>query len=107
MLIIIVTVVTQGAAVDPDLRGALRGSLFVNDGFFQAVGVISFGMIVPFPCDSANLCSFRLPSQFLAHLRLTQNSNNRPVLDRDTLQHLHFASGLSRHGLSRVPDIWR
>jgi solute carrier family 38 (sodium-coupled neutral amino acid transporter), member 11 len=43
MLVIIVTVVTQGFVVDPDLRGNLRGLLFVNDGFFQAVGVISFG----------------------------------------------------------------
>lgn len=43
MFIIIVTVVTQGAVVDPDLRGSVKGLLFVNDGFFQAVGVISFG----------------------------------------------------------------
>ena len=43
MFIIIVTVVTQGAFVDSDLRGSVRGLLFVNDGFFQAVGVISFG----------------------------------------------------------------
>ena len=44
MLVIIVTVVTQGFVVDPDLRGNLRGLLFVNNGVFQAVGVISFGM---------------------------------------------------------------
>lgn len=43
MLIIIITVITQGVRVDPDLRGDLRGLLFVNSGFFQAVGVISFG----------------------------------------------------------------
>jgi sodium-coupled neutral amino acid transporter 11 len=43
MLVIIVTVVTQGVVVDPDLRGNVKGLLFVNDGFFQAVGVISFG----------------------------------------------------------------
>ncbi|KAH0843225.1 hypothetical protein AYO21_03518 [Fonsecaea monophora] len=42
MMIIIVTVVTQGAIVDSELRGSLKGLLFVNDGFFQAVGVISF-----------------------------------------------------------------
>lgn len=48
MLIIIVTVVTQGAFVDPDLRGNVKGLLFVNDGFFQAVGVISFGTL-PLP----------------------------------------------------------
>lgn len=44
MLIIIVTVATQGAAVDSEHRGNLKGLLFVNSGFFQAVGVISFGM---------------------------------------------------------------
>lgn len=43
MVIIIVTIVTQGAFVDPDLRGNVRGLLLVNDGFFQAIGVISFG----------------------------------------------------------------
>jgi sodium-coupled neutral amino acid transporter 11 len=48
MLIIIVTILTQGAVVDSDLRGNVRGLLFVNDGFFQAVGVISFGMLLMF-----------------------------------------------------------
>lgn len=43
MLIIVITVLTQGPLVDSDLRGSLKGLLFVNDGFFQAVGVISFG----------------------------------------------------------------
>ncbi|KIW82580.1 hypothetical protein Z517_05607 [Fonsecaea pedrosoi CBS 271.37] len=45
MMIIIVTVVTQGAIVDSELRGSLKGLLFVNDGFFQAVGVISFAFV--------------------------------------------------------------
>lgn len=43
MLVIIITVITQGVRVPGDLRGQLRGSLFVNDGIFQAIGVISFG----------------------------------------------------------------
>ena len=43
MSVILVTVITQGARIDPDLRGDLKGELFVNSGFFQAVGVISFG----------------------------------------------------------------
>jgi len=43
MSVIIVTVITQGALVDPNLRGDLKGELFINNGFFQAVGVISFG----------------------------------------------------------------
>ncbi|EXJ86253.1 hypothetical protein A1O1_06623 [Capronia coronata CBS 617.96] len=45
MVVIILTVVTQGAVVDPELRGSLKGLLFVNDGFFQAVGVISFAFV--------------------------------------------------------------
>ena len=45
MLVIIVTVITQGATVDPELRGNLRGSLGIKDGIFQAIGVISFGNI--------------------------------------------------------------
>ena len=45
MLIIIVTVVTQGFLVDNELRGSVKGLLFINDGFFEAVGVISFGML--------------------------------------------------------------
>jgi hypothetical protein len=44
MLIIVITVLTQGPLVDKELRGGLNGLLFVNSGFFQAVGVISFGM---------------------------------------------------------------
>lgn len=43
MLVIIFTVVSQGPRVDPQMRGNLKGLFFVNDGFFQAVGVISFG----------------------------------------------------------------
>ena len=43
MLVIIVTVVTQGARVPKELRGDLKGSLFIQDGIFQAIGVISFG----------------------------------------------------------------
>jgi len=43
MLVIIVTVITQGVRVPADLKGHVKGSLLVNDGFFQAIGVISFG----------------------------------------------------------------
>jgi solute carrier family 38 (sodium-coupled neutral amino acid transporter), member 11 len=43
MLIIIFTVVTNSFTVDSELRGDLKGLLFINDGFFQAIGVISFG----------------------------------------------------------------
>ena len=44
MLVIIVTVITQGVRVPADLKGPVKGSLLVNDGFFQAIGVISFGI---------------------------------------------------------------
>jgi sodium-coupled neutral amino acid transporter 11 len=43
MLVILVTVITQGVRVDSEMKGEVKGNLFVNDGFFQAVGVISFG----------------------------------------------------------------
>ena len=43
MVVIVVTVITQGFRVPATSRGDIRGSLVVNDGFFQAVGVISFG----------------------------------------------------------------
>ena len=43
MLVIIVTVITQGIRVPADLKGNLRGSLFIRGGIFQAIGVISFG----------------------------------------------------------------
>ncbi|MCJ1476694.1 hypothetical protein MMC13_005362 [Lambiella insularis] len=45
MLVIIVTVITQGARVPQDLKGNLRGSLLIRDGVFQAIGVISFAFV--------------------------------------------------------------
>ena len=50
MLIIIVTVLTQGPRVPSDLKGKLRGSILINSGIFQAIGVISFGnALLPAP----------------------------------------------------------
>lgn len=43
MTVIIITIITQGARVPADLRGELKGSLFVRSGILQAIGVISFG----------------------------------------------------------------
>ena len=43
MLVIIITILTQGARVPQDLRGNLKGNIFINDGILQAIGVISFG----------------------------------------------------------------
>lgn len=43
MLVILISIVTQGATVPSELRGAVKGSLWTNPGVFQAIGVISFG----------------------------------------------------------------
>jgi sodium-coupled neutral amino acid transporter 11 len=45
MGIILFTVITQGPRVDPSLRGPVSHSLFINAGFFQAVGIISFAFV--------------------------------------------------------------
>ena len=43
MVIIIVTVVTQGFRVPAELRGELKGGILIHSGIFEAIGVISFG----------------------------------------------------------------
>lgn len=43
MVVIVITVIVQGPQVDSGSRGEIKELLVVNDGFFQAVGVISFG----------------------------------------------------------------
>ncbi|RMZ81003.1 hypothetical protein DV738_g2492, partial [Chaetothyriales sp. CBS 135597] len=45
MLVILVTVVTQGPRVDAELKGGIKSSLFINSGVFQAIGVISFAFV--------------------------------------------------------------
>jgi sodium-coupled neutral amino acid transporter 11 len=45
MIIIITTVVIEGPMQPAELRGQLRGSLLINDGVFQAIGVISFAFV--------------------------------------------------------------
>lgn len=45
MLVIIATVVIEGPQLPAEARGALRGSLLINDGIFQAIGVISFAFV--------------------------------------------------------------
>ncbi|THC88833.1 hypothetical protein EYZ11_011717 [Aspergillus tanneri] len=44
MVVILVAVITQGFRVPSESRGEVKSILLVNSGFFQAVGVISFGM---------------------------------------------------------------
>jgi len=55
MLVIVVTVISQGTRIPASLRGNLRGSLFINSGIFQAIGVISFGKSVQFTPKSWEL----------------------------------------------------
>lgn len=43
MIVIVVAVITQVFRVPQESRGDVKGLLWVNSGFFQAVGVISFG----------------------------------------------------------------
>ncbi|KAL8991038.1 MAG: hypothetical protein Q9177_000450 [Variospora cf. flavescens] len=45
MLVILISLVTQGATVPSELRGAVKGSLWTNPGVFQAIGVISFAFV--------------------------------------------------------------
>ncbi|KEQ59860.1 amino acid transporter [Aureobasidium melanogenum CBS 110374] len=42
MLIIVITVITQGPRVPAEMKGPIKGSLIINTGVFQAIGVISF-----------------------------------------------------------------
>jgi len=43
MSVIVVTVLVQGPRVSSERRGPVSGSVFINSGVFQAIGVISFG----------------------------------------------------------------
>lgn len=76
MLIIILTVVTQGPMQPADMRGQLKGSLIINDGVFQAIGVISFAFV----CHHNSL--------------LIYGSLQRPTMDRFATV-THFSTGVS------------
>ncbi|CAI7667095.1 unnamed protein product [Penicillium viridicatum] len=72
MIVIVVTVITQGFRVPPESRGEVKSHLIFNTGFFQAVGVISF--------DHNSL--------------LIYGSLKRPTLDRFT-RVTHYSTGIS------------
>ncbi|GAD95536.1 amino acid transporter [Paecilomyces variotii No. 5] len=72
MVVIVFTVITQGFRVPPESRGDFKGLIFVNSGFFQAVGVISF--------DHNSL--------------LIYGSLKKPTLDRFALV-THYSTGVS------------
>ena len=107
MLVIILTVLTQGPRVGPEYRGNLRGELFVNSGFFQAVGVISFLVQNPVLLDIIRLTgpSICVPPQLPPDLRLTQNTNHRPILDRHSLQYIYITGRVSHNGTGGSPQL--
>lgn len=73
MTVIVFTVLVQGALVPREDRGSFDKSLLlVNDGIFQAIGVISFGTsILPdLMGDLPNMYSFCLPPQLSFDLRI-------------------------------------
>ncbi|KAF2672700.1 putative amino acid transporter [Microthyrium microscopicum] len=76
MGIIIFTVLTQGFTVPSESRGAIRGSIFINSGIFQAIGVISFAFV----CHHNSL--------------LIYGSLKKPTLDRFATV-THYSTGIS------------
>ncbi|KAK4496349.1 hypothetical protein PRZ48_012329 [Zasmidium cellare] len=76
MLIIIITVVTQGPLMPAELKGPLKGSLVINDGIFQAIGVISFAFV----CHHNSL--------------LIYGSLRTPTMDRFA-KVTHYSTGIS------------
>lgn len=64
MLVILITVITQGPRVPADMRGPLRGSLLINSGVFQAIGVISFGKSHDWPVRDRNTANKTLQLSF-------------------------------------------
>lgn len=76
MIIIIVTVITQSFRVPAESKGQLRGSLIINDGIFEAIGVISFAFV----CHHNSL--------------LIYGSLRKPTIDRFS-RVTHYSTGIS------------
>ena len=76
MLVIIITVITQGVRIPSSDRGELRGLLFIAPGVFQAIGVISFAFV----CHHNSL--------------LIYGSLRKPTLDRFA-RVTHWSTGVS------------
>ncbi|OGE50350.1 hypothetical protein PENARI_c017G05207 [Penicillium arizonense] len=76
MIVIVVTVITQGFRVPSESRGDIKSHLIINSGFFQAIGVISFAFV----CHHNSL--------------LIYGSLKRPTLDRFT-RVTHYSTGVS------------
>jgi sodium-coupled neutral amino acid transporter 11 len=76
MVIIIITVVTQGFRVPSESRGQLRGGILIHSGIFEAIGVISFAFV----CHHNSL--------------LIYGSLRKPTIDRFT-KVTHYSTGIS------------
>ena len=76
MMVIIVTVITQGPLQSPNIRGQLQGNLLINSGVFQAIGVISFAFV----CHHNSL--------------LIYGSLKTPTMDRFA-KVTHYSTGIS------------
>lgn len=76
MIVIIITVITQAFRMPAEYKGQLRGSLIINDGIFEAVGVISFAFV----CHHNSL--------------LIYGSLRKPTIDRFA-RVTHYSTGIS------------
>jgi sodium-coupled neutral amino acid transporter 11 len=76
MVVIVITIIVQGFRVSSDLRGDIKGFLFINSGVFQAIGVISFAFV----CHHNSL--------------LIYGSLKKPTLDRFAIV-THYSTGIS------------
>lgn len=109
MIIIVVTVITQGFRVPPEARGEIKSHLIYNTGFFQAVGVISFGefqlflLVVWRLLTTHSICLSYVNLRYRALLMLISIDHNslliygslkKPTLDRFT-RVTHFSTGVS------------
>ncbi|TKX23007.1 transmembrane amino acid transporter-like protein [Elsinoe australis] len=76
MLIIIVTVLTQGPSVPASMKGPIKGSILIHSNVFQAIGVISFAFV----CHHNSL--------------LIYGSLQKPTMDRFA-KVTHMSTGIS------------
>ena len=76
MGIIVLTVLTQGPLQPASAKGELKGSLLINSGVFQAIGVISFAFV----CHHNSL--------------LIYGSLKTPTMDRFA-RVTHYSTGIS------------
>jgi len=76
MGVIILTVITQGPMQPSSSRGELKGSILINSGVFQAIGVISFAFV----CHHNSL--------------LIYGSLKTPTMDRFA-RVTHYSTGIS------------